>query len=141
MALKNHDSPLTSVDDLIARFKAVGYKHTHHLRGKQDHFKIVCCIKDCQCVICKKQILKGQYAYARTVTMGMMNVPNNPYGYFGFKMCSERCVESVLKLLNIGSALENIVMEDEHSKQLIMEAQSAEEKQLVELNRCMNNRP
>jgi hypothetical protein len=122
MALKSHDILLTSVDDLIARFKTASYKHTHHLRGKQDHFKIVCCIKDCQCVICKKQILKGQYAYARTVTMGMMNVPNNPYGYFGFKMCSEQCVEAVLKLLSTGSALGDIVMEDEKSRQLIMEA-------------------
>lgn len=82
--------------------------------------------------MCKKQILKGQYAYGRTVVIGMIGIPNNPYGYVGFKMCSEQIVEAVLKLLDAGFALDDIVMEDEKSRKLIMDAQAGEEKQPVQ---------
>lgn len=122
MVLKSHDIPLTPVDELIVRFKAAGYKHTRFLHGKQDHFKIVRCTKDFQCVHCKKQILKGQYAYNRTVIFGMHNMPNNPYTYVGFKMCSEKCVEEVLKSLDVGHNLEDVCVDDEQIRQILIQA-------------------
>jgi hypothetical protein len=125
MALKSHDILLTSVDDLIARFKAAGYKHVFRLMSEKrasEHFKRVRCAKDCQCIHCKKQILKGEYAYSRTVAFGMYDLPNNPYGYFGFKMCSENCVEEVLKWLDAGRTLGDIVVNDEKTRQILINA-------------------
>jgi hypothetical protein len=127
--IKLEEHALSSVKSLRKQLKMKDYSLNciKTLLATKRSFAIKRGMIDSMCVICKKSIVKGSLSYGKQVATGVGVCFKNKYGYFGFSLCSEQCVEAAVQKLQNGYTLMNFLFDDERTRNLMLEAAKEEE--------------